>query len=149
MKKIIIMVVVGVVVLVAGILGGIFLGPKLFPSSSETTTGVDVPALGPLVDLGQLQSTLADPEMHIVRVRVLVELSSPEALAALADQGWTARMRDEVLTTLRDQRYDNIRFNEGIEKLRLDVKSRLNVILPRAGDELAVRNIIFDEYMTQ
>jgi len=148
-KRTIIMVVVGVVVLIAGVGGGIFVGLKFFSPPPETTTVGDVPDPGPMLDLGQFTSTLADPEMHIVRVRVLVELVSPEALVRLSDPGWTVMMKDEILQALKDQRYDNIRFTEGMEKLKLDLRARLNAILPRVGEELAVRRILFDEFMTQ
>jgi flagellar FliL protein len=148
-KRTIIMVVVGIVVLVVGIGGGVFVGLKYFSSPPETTREVDIPDPGPMVDLGQFTSTMADPEVRVVRVRVTVELAGPLVSERLIDPGWAVMMKDEVLKTLKDQRYDSVRYAEGMEKLKLDMRSRLNAILPRVEDELPVRKVLFDEFMTQ
>jgi flagellar basal body-associated protein FliL len=102
-----------------------------------------------MIGLGQFTSTMADPETHIVRVKVTLELTGPGVVERLADPGWTVKMKDEVLKALKDQRYDNVRYAEGMEKLKLDMAARLNSILPRVDDELAVRKVLFDEFMTQ
>jgi flagellar FliL protein len=148
-KRTIITVVVGLIVLVVGIGGGLFVGLKYFSSSPETTKEVQVPDPGPMVDLGQFTSTMADPEIHTVRVKVTIELSGPNVVARLTDPGWMVMMKDEILKTLKDQRYDNVRYAEGMEKLKMDLKSRLNAILPRVGDNIAVNRVLFDEFMTQ
>ena len=148
-KRTIITVVVGAIVLVVGIGGGVFVGLKYFSPPPETTREIDIPDPGPMVELGPFTSSMADPETHIVRVKVTVELASTVVLERLADPGWMVMMKDEVLKTLKDQRYDNVRYAEGMEKLKLDLKSRLNAILPRVEDELAVRKVLFDEFMAQ
>jgi flagellar FliL protein len=149
-KRTIVTVVVGLLVLVVGVGGGLFVGLKYFSSPPETTTKeVAIPDPGPMVDLGQFSSTMADPEIHVVRVKVTLELSGQNVVTRLADPGWTIMMKDEILKTLKDQRYDNVRYAEGMEKLKLDLKSRLNAILPRVDDNLAVNRVLFDEFMTQ
>jgi flagellar FliL protein len=148
-KRTIITVVVGLVVLVAGAGGGIFVGLKYFSSPPETTKEVGVPDPGPMVELGQFTSTMADPEIHVLRVKVTVELSGPNVATRLVDPGWIVMMKDEILKTLKDQRYDNVRYAEGMEKLKMDLKSRLNEILPRVDDNLAIKRVLFDEFMTQ
>ena len=148
-KRTIIMAVVGAIVLVVGIGGGLFLGLKYFSPPPDITRGVDIPDPGPMMELGQFTSTLADPEMRIVRVNMTIELSGPAVSERLSDPGWEVMMKDEVLKTLKDQRFDNIRFAEGMELLKLDLRSRLNSILPRVEDELAVRRVLFDEFMVQ
>jgi flagellar FliL protein len=148
-KRTIITVVIGVAVLVVGIGGGLFVGLKYFSKPPETTREVQVPDPGPMLELGQFSSTMADPEIHVVRVKVTVELSGPNVATRLADPGWMVMMKDEVLKTLKDQRYDNVRYAEGMEKLKLDLKSRLNAILPRVDENLAVNRVLFDEFMTQ
>ena len=148
-KRTIITVVLGVIVLILGIGGGLYAGLKYFSVSPETTRETDIPDPGPMLDLGQFTSTMADPEVRIVRVNVTVELSGRGVSERLADPGWTIMMKDEILKTLKDQRYDNVRYAEGMEKLKLDMRSRLNAILPRVGDELAIRRVLFDEFMTQ
>jgi flagellar basal body-associated protein FliL len=102
-----------------------------------------------MLDLGQFTSTMADPDIHVVRVKVTIELSGPNIALRLEDPGWTVMMKDEILKTLKDQRYDNVRYAEGMEKLKQDIKSRLNAILPRIDDNAAVNRVLFDEFMTQ
>ena len=148
-KRTILMVVVGLIVLVGGIGGGLFLGLKYFSSPPETTRETDIPDPGPMIDLGQFMSTMADPEVRIVRVNVTVELSGPAVSNRLTDPGWIVMMQDEILSTLKDQRFDNVRYAEGMEKLKLDLRSRLNEILPRVDGELPVRRVLFNEFMTQ
>jgi flagellar FliL protein len=148
-KRTIITVVVGLAVLVVGVGGGIFVGLKYFSSPPETTKEVEVPDPGPMVELGQFTSTMADPEIHVLRVKVTVELSGPNVATRLIDPGWTVMMKDEILKTLKDQRYDSVRYAEGMEKLKMDLKSRLNEILPRVDDNLAIKRVLFDEFMTQ
>jgi flagellar basal body-associated protein FliL len=92
---------------------------------------------------------MADPEVRRVVVKVTVELESPNVSMRIADPGWTMIMKDEILKTLKDQRYDNVRYAEGMEKLKQDIKTRLNSILPRVDDKAAVKRVLFDEFLTQ
>jgi flagellar FliL protein len=148
-KRTIMIVVIGVVVLVVGVGGGLFVGLKYFSSPPETKTEVQIPDPGPMVELGQFTSTMADPEVHVIKVKVTVELAGQNALTRLTDPGWTMIVKDEVLKTLKDQKYDNVRYAEGMEKLKQDLKARLNAILPRIDDSVAVNRVLFDEFMTQ
>jgi flagellar FliL protein len=142
--------IIGVVVLVVGIVGGVFMGLKYF-GGNETVVADQVPDPGPMLDLGQFTSTLADPETHVVRLTIKIELASARAFERInaAETGWTVTMKDEVIKTLKDQRYDSIRFTTGMEKLKQDLKTRLNAILPRENGDAAISKVLFDEYMTQ
>jgi flagellar basal body-associated protein FliL len=82
-------------------------------------------------------------------VKVTVELSGANVQTRLTDPGWIVMMKDEILKTLKDQRYDNVRYAEGMELLKQDIKTRLNSILPRVDDKAAVNRVLFDEFMTQ
>ena len=148
-KKTLIMVVVGVVVIGVGIGGGVYVGMKYFAPEPVVITEPEIPDPGPMVELGQFTATLADKDMHIVKLKVTVELSGPKASERLAAAGWTLKMKDEVMKTLKDQRYDSIRFVEGMEKLKQDLKTRLNAILPRVEGQASVNKVLFDEYMVQ
>jgi flagellar FliL protein len=148
-KRTVVTLIVGLIVLIGGIGGGLYAGLKYFSSPPEITEEAQIPTPGPMLDLGQFTSTMADPETHVVRVKVTVELSGPNVLTKLADPGWNVVMKDEILKTLKDQRYDNVRYAEGMEKLKQDLKSRLNAILPRVDDSAAVHRVLFDEFMTQ
>ena len=147
-KKTLIMAVVAVVVLLVGIGGGVYVGVTFFtkpaPSAEE-----QLPDPGPIVELGQFTSTLADPETHVIRLRVTVELANTEVELRLAGPGWMVMMKDEVMKTLKDQRFNNVRYAEGMEKLKQDLRARLNAILPRVEGKAAVNRVLFDEYMVQ
>ncbi|MDR1133067.1 MAG: flagellar basal body-associated FliL family protein [Synergistaceae bacterium] len=148
-KRTVVTVVVGVIVLLVGIGGGLFAGLKYFSSPPEITEEPQIPNPGPMLDLGQFTSTMADHETHLVKVKVTVELSGANTATRLADTGWNVMMKDEILKTLKDQRYDNVRYAEGMEKLKQDLKARLNAILPRVDNNVAVNRVLFDEFMTQ
>jgi flagellar FliL protein len=148
-KRTVVTVVVGLVVLIVGIGGGLYAGLKYFSSPPEITAETQIPNPGPMLDLGQFTSTMADPEIHVVRVKVTVELSGPNVTTRLTDPGWTVMMKDEILKTLKDQRYENVRYAEGMEKLKQDLKARLNAILPRVDGSVSVNRVLFDEFMTQ
>ncbi|MDR1137319.1 MAG: flagellar basal body-associated FliL family protein [Synergistaceae bacterium] len=148
-RRTLVMVAVVILVLVVGGGGGLYVGLKYFSAPPETTKEVQIPDPGPMLELGQFTSTMADPEIHRVVVKVTVELESVNVLTRLADPGWSVMMKDEVLRTLKDQRYDNVRYAEGMERLKQDLKTRLNSILPRVNDTTAVKRVLFDEFMTQ
>ncbi len=147
-KKTLVMVVVAVIVLLVGIGGGVYVGvtflTKPAPSAEET-----LPDPGPILELGQFTSTLADPETHVIRLRITVELANPEVQLRLVEPAWTVMMKDEVIKTLKDQRFNNVRYAEGMEKLKQDLRARLNAILPRVEGKAAINRVLFDEYMVQ
>jgi flagellar FliL protein len=148
-KRTIATVAVGLAALIVGIGGGVFVGLKYFSSRPEITKETQIPNPGPMLDLGQFTSTMADPESHVVKVKIIVELSGANVATRIADPGWNVMMKDEILKTLKDQRYDNVRYAEGMERLKQDLKTRLNAILPRVDDNIAVNRVLFDEFMTQ
>lgn len=148
-KKTIIIAVVGVLVLIIGIGGGAYIGLKFFSTPAPVVTETQVPDPGPMIDLGQFTSTLADPEVHVIRLKITVELAGILVAERLVDPGWTIMMKDEVIKTLKDQRYNNVRYAEGMEKLKLDLKARLNSILPAVEGAPAINRVLFDEYMVQ
>jgi flagellar basal body-associated protein FliL len=149
-RKTLIIAVAGVLVLVVGIVGGAYVGLMYF-AKSEAPSADSMPDPGPMMELGQFTSNLADQESHIVRLKVTVELADARVFERLngSGAGWSIMMKDEVMKTLKDQRYDSVRFTEGMEKLKQDLKTRLNAILPRENGVAAINKVLFDEYMTQ
>jgi hypothetical protein len=64
--------------------------------------------------------------------------------------GWNVMMKDLILKTLKEQRFDDVRVAEGMEGLKQELKTRLNAILPKDEEgNAAVKRILFDEYITQ
>lgn len=147
-KKAIVMVLVAVIVLFIGIGGGIYVGMSFFQPAAPEGEDV-VPDPGPIVELGQFVSTLADPETHVIRLNITIELANDEVQLRLAGEGWRVMMKDEVMKTLKDQRFNHVRYAEGMEKLKQDMRARLNSILPRVEGRAAINRVLFDEYMVQ
>lgn len=147
-RKTLILIIIGVVVLIVGIGGGVYVGFTFF-GKQPVSTEVQIPDPGPMIDLGQFTATLADPQVHVIKLKVTVELNGLKVSERLVDPGWVVMMKDEVLKTLKDQRYDSVRYAEGMEKLKQDMRARLNAILPRVEGGLAARRVLFDEYMVQ
>lgn len=149
-KKTIIIAVVGVVLLLVGIGAGVFVGMSFFQPAAPVPED-EVPTPGPIVALGQFTSTLADPEVHVIRLNITIELASMETEMKLAENtdGWQINMKDEVMKTLKDQKFNNVRYAEGMEKLKQDMRARLNAILPRVDGKAAISRVLFDEYMVQ
>jgi flagellar FliL protein len=147
-RKTLVMSVIAVIVLLVGIGGGLYAGLTFFKASAPSAEE-QIPDPGPIIELGQFTSTLADPETHVVRLRVNVELAGTETELRLAGPGWYVMMKDEIMKTLKDQRFNNVRYAEGMEKLKQDLRARLNAILPRVDGKAAINRVLFDEYMVQ
>jgi flagellar FliL protein len=142
--------IVGIVVLIVGVIGGAVVGLRYF-GGDDGAAAEQVPDPGPMLELGQFTSTLADKDIHVIRLKITLELVGLEARDRIdaSEGGWVVTIKDEVIKTLKDQRYDVVRFTEGMEKLKLDLKTRLNAILPREKGEAFIKKVLFDEYMTQ
>ncbi|MCX7828449.1 MAG: flagellar basal body-associated FliL family protein [Thermanaerothrix sp.] len=147
-KKAVIFVVVGVVVLLLGIGGGVMVGLKFF--------GPDKPKEkllppGPTVSVGNFTINLADPEPHLIQLGVTLEMEDPDAAALLSDAGWMSRVKNEIILTVKDRRYDELKSSEGAQILAQDLRGRLNSLLPRTkkDDKVAVRQVLFDQFMLQ
>ncbi|MDR3332143.1 MAG: flagellar basal body-associated FliL family protein [Synergistaceae bacterium] len=150
-KRTLVMVIIGVLVLAVGVGGGLYVGLVMF--GGKNTSGeageIQIQNPGPMVDLGQFTATLSDPQVHVVKLKITAELDSVAVMERLIDPGWVIMIKDEIIKTLKDQRYDDVRYTEGMETLKQDMRARLNAILPRVAGQLAVRRVLFDEYMTQ
>lgn len=148
-KRVLVFAIIGAVVLIAGLGGGIYFGYRYLTPRQPAAGGETVPDPGPMMDMGQFTANLADPEIHIVKLRVTLELEGPKVSERLADPGWTVRMKDEILRTLKNQRYDNIRYAEGMEMLKQDLRSRLNAMLPKIDSKAALKGVLIDEFLVQ
>ena len=136
--------------LLAGVGGGVYVGMKMFSSGGvKQQAEPEIPQPGPMVDLGQFTANLADPETHMLKVKITVELDSVKVTEKMADPGWNTIMTDEVLRTLRSQRYNDLRYTEGMVRLQQELKTRLNGLLPKVEGTVPVRRVLFGEFMVQ
>lgn len=149
-KKTLIFAIVGAVVLILGAgIGGYFGYQYLTQPEPVTEDPNAVSAPGPMLELGEFTANLADPETHIVRLTVTLELASIAVTEQLVDPGWVVRLKDEVLRTLKNQRYDSIRYAEGTETLKQELLTRLNTILPKVNGEAALAKVLVPAFLVQ
>lgn len=148
-KRVIVFVIIGAAVLAAGLAGGTYFGYQHFTSKGPKSDTVQIADPGPMMDMGQFTANLADPETHIVKLRVTLELSGAKVTERLADPGWTIRMKDEIMRALKNQRFDSIRYAEGMEMLKQDLRARLNAILPKIDGKGAISGVLIDEFLVQ
>lgn len=148
-KRTLIFVIVGALVLIFGLGGGIYLGLKFFSQQEPVAAEQEVANPGPMMELGQFTANLADPETHIVKLKLTLELTSSKVNERLIDPGWGVRLKDEVLRTLKNQRYDSIRYAEGMEMLKQDLRTRLNAMLPKVDGKVAIHKVLIDEFLVQ
>lgn len=147
-KKTMILLIIGILVLVLGIGGGVMVGQKFFKKADPNVTPTIQPP-GPMFSLGDFTVNLADTEPHVIRLKITLELSSVKVPEKLADPGWVTLCKDEVLRTLKSLRYNDIRYPEGMEKAKQDLRARLNAILPTVEGDVAIKRVLFEEFMVQ
>lgn len=147
-KKALIFGVIGVVVLLLGIGGGVMVGLKFFGSDKPEEKLLPP---GPTVSLGSFTINLADPEPHLIQLGVTLELEDQETATMLADPGWMSRIKNEVILTVKDRRYDDLKSSEGAQILAQDLRGKLNSILPRTKKtrKVPVRQVLFDQFVLQ
>ncbi len=147
-KKTMILLIIGVLVLVLGIGGGVMIGLKFFkPANPDVSQAVQPP--GPMFPLGDFTVNLADPTPHVARLRITLELSSAKVPEKITDPGWLSLCKDEVIRTLKSFRFNDIRYPEGMTRAQQDLRARLNAILPTVEGDVAIRRVLFEEFMVQ
>jgi flagellar FliL protein len=99
--------------------------------------------------MGDFTINLADPEAHIVRFKLTLELSSAAVPKALADPAWIPRLKNEVLMVVKDRRFIDLKRAEGMQALAQDLRARLNSVLPRVDGKVPINRVLFGEFMLQ
>ena len=149
-KRFLFIIIIGVVCLILGIGGGVFLGIKFFgsPQTIHDTSG-DFSKPGAIINLGDFTVNLADKEPHIARFNLALELADPTLVTEFSDEGWISKMKNEVILTCKDRYYDDLRTADGVMALAQDITKRLNAILPAFKGGLPVRSALFQEFILQ
>lgn len=146
-KKTMVFAVLGVLVLLLGIGGGVFVGLKFFSGGEKTVQKVVPP--GPSFALGSFTINLADPEPHMIQMGITLELENDKALALLSEPGWVSRLKNEVLLTVKDRRFEDLKHAEGAQALAQDLRGRMNALLPPVKGAVPIRQVLFDQFMLQ
>ena len=148
-KKTMIFVVVGVLMLVVGVGAGIMVGLKFFAPAQPVSEARTVVPPGPMFPLGEFTVNLADRQPHIVRVTVTLELTNRSVQEKMVDPGWLSLGKNEVIRTLKSLRFDDVRHPEGMVRAQQDLRAQLNAMLPTVNGDVAVRRVLFEEFMVQ
>lgn len=150
LKKIILFVLVGIAILLLGAGVGLFLGGKILNRPTYVTSPerqVEMP--GPMVNMGDFVVNLADREPKIVRFKLVLELSSPKALNLFSESGWESRVKNEVILTMKDRFYDDLRTAEGVLEASQELMRRINAALPLVSGRAPVQRVLFEEFVLQ
>lgn len=146
-KKVIVLIVVGLLVMVIGVGGGIMVGKKFFGSSAQAEKEVLPP--GPMMPLGDFTVNLADVAPHVARFKITVELSSEKVPQKISVPGWDSRIKNEIIMTVKDCRYNDLKSAEGMQTLAQNIRGRLNAILPKTDGQVAINRVLFEEFIVQ
>ncbi len=149
MKRILVFVIVGVVALLLGVGGGIYVGTSFFNKPESVGGSAMVAAMGPVVPVGAFTVNLSDKDPHIVKTTIAMEVLSEKGVVVLADPGWLVRVRNEIVLVIKDRRLDDLRSAEGVLELAQDIKRRVNAILPLTEGQPPVVRVLFEDFISQ
>ena len=142
-------IVVGVVALLLGVGGGIYVGVSFFGQPESVGGSAAVTAMGPVVPVGDFTVNLSDKEPHIVKTTISLELLSEKGALVMADAGWQVRIRNEIVLVIKDRRLDDLRSAEGVLELAQDIKRRVNALLPLVEGQPPVVRVLFQDFISQ
>ncbi|HQF92110.1 MAG TPA: flagellar basal body-associated FliL family protein [Synergistaceae bacterium] len=149
MKRFMVFIVVGVVALLLGVGGGIYVGMSFFGQPEPVGGSAAVTAMGPVVPVGDFTVNLSDKEPHIVKTTISLELLSEKGALVMADAGWQVRIRNEIVLVIKDRRLDDLRSAEGVLDLAQDIKRRVNALLPLVEGQPPVVRVLFQDFISQ
>jgi len=148
MRRTIIFVIVGLIMFGVGFGGGLVVGRAAAPDGAPGT-GVTVAAPGPIVSIGEFTSNLAGTGRHIASFTVSLEASSSRAADTIASPGWFTRIRNEVLMIIRDKIFEDLTSAEGTLQFAQEIQRALNAMLPSAGGQPPVVQVLFETFVLQ
>ena len=104
----------------------------------------------PKVSIGQFTSSLAGTGRHVLDCAISLELVEQEDASSLMQSPkWMSRIRSEIFSLIKSRSYDDLTSAEGVSQLAGDIKHSLNRMLPDAGGENPVVNVLFDSFIVQ
>jgi flagellar basal body-associated protein FliL len=149
MKRLIIVIVVGLVLFGAGISGGIILGREL-NKSDDGTVNVKAAAIpGPIMSIGEFTVNLAGTGNRVASFSVSLETLDAKIDDIIKSQNWTPRIRSEILLIAKDKVYEDLTKAEGVIQFGEQIKRTLNTILPLAKGETPIVRVMFESFVLQ
>jgi flagellar FliL protein len=149
LKKILSFLIVAVVSFSLGMGGGIFAGKVWFSDASNDGRATQEQTVGPVFPLGDFTANLAGSENHVVSFNLSLEMSSAKALESVQQEAWKARVKSEILLSVKDRVFEDLKSSEGLLELSEDLKKKLNAMLPKNKGSVAVNRVLFQGLVVQ
>ena len=99
--------------------------------------------------LGDFTANLAGSENHVVSFNLSLEMSSAKALESVQQEAWKARVKSEILLSVKDRVFEDLKSSEGLLELSEDLKKKLNAMLPKNKGSVAVNRVLFQGLVVQ
>ncbi|MCL2146263.1 MAG: flagellar basal body-associated FliL family protein [Synergistaceae bacterium] len=150
MKRLIIVIFLGLALFAAGIGGGILLGRELLNSSTDGTVDAkSFAAPGPIVPMGEFVVNLAGNGNRVASFSVSLEALNSKIDDTIKSQNWIPRIRSEILLIAKDKVYEDLTKAEGVVQFGEQIKRTLNTILPLAKGEAPIVRVMFETFVLQ
>lgn len=145
-KKMIVIVVVSLLFVLAAAGAGFFFlggGEKEAPPEEEKEVAEAAPQQSYFHELPDMTVNLSSGGSRFLRLRVVLEVNSEEAVAKLEEI--QPRLVDDFQVYLRELRPEDLRGSAGSYRLRHDLLLRAN----QAAQPVVVENVLFKEFLVQ
>ena len=149
MKRLIIVIIIGLALFGAGIGGGILLGRELNNATDGTGNAKTVAAPGPIMSMGEFTVNLAGNGNRVASFSVSLETLNAKIDDTIKSQNWIPIIRNEILLIAKDKVYEDITKAEGVIQFGEQIKRTLNTILPLAKGETPIVRVMFETFIVQ
>ncbi len=148
MKRIVVFIIVGILLVSLGFGGGLIAGRAwLSPEDNGSREKIEEP--GPVFFVGDFISNLTGSGNHIVNFKLSLEMSDPKALEMIASPNWLARIKNEIILLAKDRIFEDLTNAEGVLSLAEDIKRTINSIMPAIRDKAPVMRVLFEGFVLQ
>ncbi len=146
--KIIVIAAVVVVVLATGIAFGVakfvLSNTAQVPSKESSKEISNVAKLGASFEAGEFTTNVNSQEgMRFTKVKLVLEVSNEKVKAELENK--KPKVEDTILSILRNKTFEELRAPDATDKLKKEVKERINTFLA----EGRIENVFFTYFITQ
>ena len=148
MKRIVVFIIVGLIMLGVGFGGGLAIGRTMAVGDSPGGES-RVAEPGPIVSLGEFTSNLAGSGRHVISFGVSLETINARAVEILASPGWHLRARNEILLIVKDKVFEDLTSAEGALQFAEEIRRALNSQLPNVKGEVPVVRVLFESLVVQ
>jgi len=149
MKRMLIILIVGLMLFGAGIGGGIVFGRKFQGANDGLGNTKTNAAPGPIFLVGDFTVNLAGTSNRIISFSVSLEVSNSKINDTIKSQNWLPRIRNEILLIAKDKVFEDLTKAEGVVQFGEQIKRTLNTILPLSKGETPIVRVMFESFVLQ